>query len=482
MSLFLQRIQSPLKYYFIFFGFFKYSFFMLKLKKYLYITVAVFAFTACSKDLELEPANSVQEDALFSNPATLKSNMKAVLTGIYDRLGDSDVFGGSVLRNAELMPNEGEIQWRGTFSGPREMSRQALTAANDDVANYWLDSYRVINGANTVLANLNNVATEQRSQYEGEALFARALTFFELTRWFAKTYDAQNASLPAVPLVLAPTTYDKIISGASRVKRNTTEECYTQVINDLTKAQGLLPSSNGFFATGGAASALLARVYLQKGDYAKALEAADRVIQSGNFRLTDNYSDAFGRTTNSSEDIFAIQVTPQDGVNNMVVFFQHRTGGGRGDIRILSKHLNQYEAGDARAIFFQKERSGDSFWFCSKWTNPVAQNVNIIRLAEMYLIRAECNARLGSAKGASVLDDVNTIRRRAKLPALTTADLSVVLKERKLELAFEGHRIHDIKRLQQKAGSLDYSSPKLVFPIPYRDIVANPNLTQNEGY
>ena len=70
------------------------------------------------------------------------------------------------------------------------------------------------------------------------------------------------------------------------------------------------------------------------------------------------------------------------------------------------------------------------------------------------------------------------------MPALTAAtlDLNRILKERKIELAFEGHRLHDIKRLQGSVGLLQWNSPKLVFPIPERETIVNPNLIQNEGY
>ena len=110
--------------------------------------------------------------------------------------------------------------------------------------------------------------------------------------------------------------------------------------------------------------------------------------------------------------------------------------------------------------------------------------MRILRLAEMYLIRAESNFRLGTTTGDIPLKDINRIRARAGLSPLTTAtlDLAAILKERKLELAFEGHLLHDIKRLQGNVGSLPWNSPKLVFPIPERETIANPNLVQNEGY
>jgi hypothetical protein len=112
-------------------------------------------------------------------------------------------------------------------------------------------------------------------------------------------------------------------------------------------------------------------------------------------------------------------------------------------------------------------------------------NVHIIRLAELYLIRAEANLRTGAATtlGNTPLDDVNTIRARAGLDPLATVTIANVLTERIHELAFEGgFFLHDAKRLQQTVGAQPYNSNKLVFPIPLQDINANPNLKQNPGY
>ena len=86
------------------------------------------------------------------------------------------------------------------------------------------------------------------------------------------------------------------------------------------------------------------------------------------------------------------------------------------------------------------------------------------------------------------LVDVNVIRSRAKLPPLTAVVLADVLKERRLELAFEGFRLGDLKRNQESTidpvstAAIAWNSPRLVLPIPLREINANPNLVQNEGY
>lgn len=433
----------------------------------------LFLFTACDNELNLEPAQSISEDLALNS----EKNVLAVLVGAYDGMSDGDVFGGNALRNAELLGGDDEVQWVGTFNGPREIFNKSMIASNGEAQSLWLDSYDAINRANNVLSALEIVNADDRTVVEGEALFLRGMLYFELVRFFSKPYVAGQANTQlGVPLVTTPT---RGISEEQKVARNAVEEVYSQVISDLTKAAGQLPDDNQWRASKYAATALLARVYLQKGDFANARDAANAVIGSGKYTLLSSYADAFNRDDNSSEDVFAVQVTSQDGVNNMNTFFSIPDFGGRdGDVDILEGHLNLYDPADERlALFFE----GNGAMRSGKWNNQFG-NVGLIRLAEMYLIRAECNQRLGTATGATPLADYNVVHQRAGLPAATTVSLEDILLERRLELAHEGFKIHDMKRNKLSVGNLPFDSDKLVFPIPDREINANPNLQQNSGY
>lgn len=446
----------------------------INIKYYLLGVLLVLSGTACDSELDLEPAQSISDDTALNSD----SNIKALLVGAYDGVGDDDIFGGNHMRNAELLGGDGEIRWVGTFEGPGDIFNKAMIAGNLDAQDAWLESYEAINITNNILSALDVVNEDDRATVEGEALFLRSLLYFELVRFFAEPYEAgQTNSQVGVPIVLTPT---QGISEENNVPRNTVEEVYDQIIGDLTKAEAQLPEDNDWRASSGSAAALLARVYLQQGDYANARDAANRVIESGAYSLLGNYASVFNRDNNSSEDIFAVQITTQDGVNNMNTFFATPQFGGRdGDIEILSGHLNLYSSGDDRLDLFYQDNGGVTY--SGKWTNLFG-NVGIIRLAEMYLIRAEANQRLGTAVGATPLEDYNAVHTRAGLPAASAVTLDDILLERRLELAHEGHKIHDVKRLKQNVGSFAYDDPKLVFPIPLREINANPNLTQNTGY
>jgi starch-binding outer membrane protein, SusD/RagB family len=430
---------------------------------------------SCADKLEVDPVDQVDE----SQAVKTSADVEALVVGAYDGLGDGDVLGGNMQRDAELLGDNGDIAWDGTFIAPRQIWTKSMLITNDQAQTTWLDAYRAINTCNTVLANIDLVVDAKKAQVEGEAKFIRGLTYFELVRLYAKTWiDGVPSANPGVPLVLTPSTLENLTVD---VIRNDVEEVYLQVIDDLTDAETLLPKKNGFFATTYAASAILSRVYLTQGNYTAAGIAADRVIKSGNFSLLDNYADNFGKTsagvgfTTSSEDVFSIQVTNQDGVNNMNTFFASADFAGRGDIFVEPEHFLRYESGDDRLnLFYDDERTG-------KWNNQFG-NVNIVRLAEMYLTRAEANFETGLNVGATPLSDVNRIRTRVGLSALKSVTIDDILKERLLELAFEGHLIHDIKRRGLSVGTRPFNNGNLIFPIPNRERIINPDLVQNDAY
>lgn len=448
--------------------------------KYIFVLVAMaMLFAGCDKYLDLEPSQSISEGIALDSDV----NVKSVLMGAYGLFDNDDIYGGNVLRNSELLGGDGEILWVGTYKGPRDIANKELVASTTDATVQWESSYEVINSVNNVLSALDVVNESDRDRVEGEALFLRALCYFDLTRFYGLQYeDGQTNSQYAVPLILTPT---RGINDDTFVGRSTVEAVYNQVITDLTTAASILPVDNGVFASSGAASALLARVYLQMGNYAGARDAADDVIGSLEYELQPSYADVFNNDVNTSEDIFATQITPQDRFSAMTEFFSVPEYGGRdGDIEILTGHTDLYDVTDERlALFFTNAGST----FCGKWNNQYGV-INLIRLAEMYLIRAECNFRLGTTIGATPLVDYNMVHERAGLLPAGSVNLDDILLERRLELAFEGFKIHDIRRLKQDVGTgpgaFTYDDPKLVFPIPSREIEANPALAdqQNEGY
>jgi hypothetical protein len=444
----------------------------------IFIVLAIgFVVPSCNDKLEVEPNDTVDADKAIKTSADVES----LLVGAYNALGDGDVLGGNIQRDAELIGDAGEIFWDGTFVAPGEIFAKKMLITNDQARQTWLDAYAAINISNTVLANIDLVTEDRKERVEGEAKFIRGLVYFELVRIYGRAWrDGNPSQNPGVPLITTPTTVN---NATDLVERSSVSEVYAQVISDLTEAGNLLPEVNSFFATKYSAFAILSRIYLMQADYAKASTYASEVINSGLFSLTANFSDAFNKTSTSaadrssngnatSEDVFAIQVTAQDGVNNLNTFFASADFGGRGDILIESVHFAMYESDDKRAKLFYDDT------YTAKWNN-IAGNVNIVRLAEMYLTRAEADQRLG--QGTPVAD-INVIRERAGLLPVASVTLDDILLQRRLELAFEGHLIHDLKRTGRSIGEMEFDDPFLIFPIPQRERIINPNLAQNDAY
>jgi len=432
-------------------------------------------FTACDEELNVEPQQSIDESQALSTAG----NVQAALTGAYDALGDNDVWGGGQ-HLSELLADDGDQIWAGTFEEPEQIFQKRILVQNGDVERFWTASYEAINRANNVLSALDVLDPADRAQVEGEAKFVRGSVYFDLVNMFGKTWvDGDPNANPGVPIVLTPT---RTIDESSEVPRNTVAEVYAQVITDLTDAKNLLPESNGIFATTYAASGILSRVYLMQERFADAEAEADRIIASGAFSLVDSYLDAFAQSENTTEDIFAIEVTSQDGVNDFITFYAAPSRGGRGDIDITEAHLAEYDTTDQRLNLFYIDEN--SIPRTGKWVDNAGQdgNINVIRLAEMYLTRAETRFRAGDTQGAA--EDINVIRSRVGLPPVDAVDitLDMILQERKLELMFEGHMFRDKKRNRISIGDLSFDSDALIYPIPQREMDVNGNLIQNPGY
>lgn len=437
---------------------------------------AALLFVGCEDNLNLEPFQDISTEVAISTG----ENIENILIGTYAEAGENDSYGGDIQMFSDLYGFTNEATWGGTFSQPREVFNKRIFTDNVYVRNIWLNGYEVINQANLVVDNVDLVDEERQATVEGEAKFLRAMAYFDLVRLFGQQYEAgEENSQPGVPLSLQGVTD---YSGDLNIARSSVEEVYAQVVSDLTDAYEMLPETNGIFADKYSAQGLLARVYLQMGNYEGARDAADDVIENSGHSLAASYAGAFNNDADSSEDVFAFQVTSQDGDSDLIVHYADQGVGGRGgDITINDAFVEKFDSEeDERADFFYESAQNDGR-LTGKYTNQFA-NIPFIRLAEMYLIRAEANFRLGTEVGNSPTDDINMVRNRANASSLSSVDLEDILLERELELAFEGFLIHDLKRTKRSVGELSYDDQALVFPIPQREIDVNTLLDQNPGY
>lgn len=470
---------------------------------------------ACDDKLEIDPRQSLSPELALST----ESDLVGLLIGAYDGLQNQSSYGGDIQMMADLWANRFYLRFRGTFQGLGHIASvtgttNPILTDNGWATGIWRNAYRTINICNLVLENLDlsEGAIRNTSWVQGEALFIRGSLYFELVRLYGKTWDdGNNNTNLAVPLILTSTPFDvDELTEEDYPARSSVAAIYNQAKADLELAATLLPTANSYYATRWAAYAQLSRIALMQGDYVAARDYANTVITGASalHPLNTPFSSLWLNYINFGgvaprEYIFYIRVTPQDGFNGLNNYYgQARSSiagsAGRGDFDVQSAFRSLYPSGDKRGTFASSYTPGASGYVGGSSGRGLTLkhidrfgHVPVIRMAEMYLTRAEANYRLGTSVGATPLADVNTIRARAEaplLPDITSVDQ--ILRERMLELAHEGHFLHDIKRTRgNMPGSnntveqrVPWNSNALIFPIPQRELDVNPNLQQNDGY
>jgi len=438
--------------------------------KYIIIVLCSFCIVACESELDIEPQQSVSESVATETA----DNIEAILVGAY--VTGRGNYDGDIANISVLFGNTDQVEWNGTFANLRDIYFKQMVNNNGSANTIYGNYYLLFGDVNTVLANLDKFTDlDRKDRVEGEAKFLRGLAYFDMARLFGQQYNSAGGNTQdAVPIVLDPPNVTR------QVARNTVEEVYSQVISDLTDAYAILPDDNGNRADKYAAQALLARVYLQQGNYSAARDAAHDVIENSGHSLMPTFSAVFDSDDNTAETIFSWVITNQEGVNRHVQHFATQALGGRGgDISITPAYLSKFDSPlDERGNFYYTDAG---LTLSLKYVRQFA-NTEQVRLAEMHLIRAESNFREGTSLGLDPLVEINTLRARSSAPALGALTLDLILNERELELGFEGFVLHDYKRTQRDIGGMSYNDNKLVFPIPQSARDRNPLLTQNPDY
>jgi hypothetical protein len=394
---------------------------------------------------------------------------------------------------------------------------------------FWYISYKIINGANTVIDILKGRKNKNalNKQLEGENYFLRAFCTFNLVRFYAKPYNEGDPN--ANPGVILR----KSASEQAAKARASVKETYNFVLSDLKKAAALMNQSRGkAYASKEAAWAMLSRVYLNMDDYDNTIAYSDSVINSGKFTLetSASFPTYFANALNRSETIWAIAFTPADnrgkfGSIASMLYSDGNSGWGeefasKSLRNLMSSHLNDVRWDYIDTLHTDNgaiaKKNGIEIFYITKFSfqdgDPDLSSPVMFRLAEMYLNRAEAYADKGNVNGA--LADVNEIRKNRGLqnalysgvPAGETV-LDVVLNERRIELAFEGFRLWDLLRNQRNIVrdywgyhipgltvadidlshpptgypnlAIPWNSPKVQYYIPVDEILANPLCAQN---
>lgn len=464
------------------------------MKKYnkIILLMMLGVFLSCSESfLELTPKFAVSDvDAISSI-----EDMETSITGVYDVLQGVNFYGRDVFLISDALADD--LKQNEQANRYIDYAEHVQNVADANANAMWTRMYFANNSLNNIInSDVPATAANQNKKDHllGEAYALRGLVYFDLVNFFAQHYTfTADASHLGVPLILQ---FDPTLEP----ERNTVEEVYNQIISDMTMAISLMNttsrSGNSNTLSSTSAKALLSRVYLYKEDWANAEAMATDVINA-NYGLVPNanYLDLWNQD-NSSESIFEISNTDVDNSGSISGMYVED---GFGDYLPSDDVVSLYDPADARLQTFLVDPLLVGVYApfrINKYPDVLGtDNTKIIRLAEVYLNRAEARAQIGTnISGAQ--SDLDMVRQRAlptapDVTATGTALLDEILLERRLELAFEGHRLWDLMRYKEdivrtqctsSICSIPYGDDTNILPIPQDETDVNPNITQNSGY
>ena len=452
-------------------------------KSIIYIlTASSLIFGSCKKLLDKLPTDAQPGDEVLKSA----NNVLGVLVASYNKFADNNFIGGEAQRTSELYGDQLDLT-NATGGSPAQFVSRQFNTFNQQGRDLWFTGYEAIGRANTVLKAIegntfSDTTTFAKSLWKGEALFIRGVSHFELVRLFAKPFTSSPQTNPGVVLRLK-----SLNATEAQVpqQRNTVKETYDAVIADLKAAENLLPVTNGVRATKWAAKAYLARVYFNMGDYANAFTYANDVITNGGFALGTDVRSPFTTSGNIT--------APPTGVVFIVLGDGGRLRGNfwNSDLNntFLPLNTTTYQAisskgGTRKTLLTTVAPNGKGISL--KWSllNDNAINVPVIRLSEMYLIRAESNVQKGGFSDAAVRADYNAVRAVAGVSADNTttgatALLAAIRAERTVEFFTEGDSYHELRRLKFTIRGIAFDDATGLLKIPDGEIRVNPSMIQN---
>jgi hypothetical protein len=486
--------------------------------------------TSCS--LDVDPRTSIDAVGALDTP----NGIDAAINSIYGRLRVESNYGRDLLALSDALADVG----RTTSNSGRLIGENNNQPNAHFTAGFWQNSYAAINEANLVLDQLQKgvpgATAAQLSRWEGETKFLRALYYFDLVKAFAyiptAIYTPGVTDQGGIPLELEGViTLEKALT--RQTPRATIDQVYNQIYADLNSAISLL-SVNGRavgavqYASGGAATALLSRVALYRGDWATAASAATTALGTSVGRVmgTDNYVSGWRQSTNPESmfevriqlaaESLGVNVSLQSSFTALLNLENKNAQGGWGDFipnatilgffglapRQLANPAtdnNNWDVtrnSDVRAGLYTTGntvrgagRQIECTKFISKNGFAFGDNIPVIRKSEMHLNRAEANYHLGNlTESLAELNAFKSLRGLGPVTVTGQALLDEILLERFKEFAFEGQRFFDLKRYGRPivkttpAVNVQFDDFRILPPIPQREVDGNENLNQNRGY
>lgn len=443
---------------------------------------------SCEENLDIQPNSSLIAETAFRGVDDLQN---ALNSAYLDYNNTTIQFNSIFTDNTKVGIDNGGQQLT--------LHRLVLDPTTGVVENLWVSRYSLINKVTRIIEAADLIEIEEGREDEvdhilGQAYALRAFAHFELFQYFTPDYlDANGLSVPAIDIVVT----------VENLPRNTVSEVYALMNSDLDKASPLLDSglTDVKYITRDFITALRARMALFSGDYSGALGFANQLIAKYDLANQEEYVNMFLDSDNT-EVIFKAARTLADARPG---FIWHFSGGGP-FIEMSNSLFNILDSDDVRyGVLLNVDESdpANNLHLINKYPGTAVEflaDVKVFRISEMYLIKAEVQIRTGLlAESKITLKQLRDARfgEDTVLPSYTdeNSGLDFLLEERRIELAYEGHRYLDLKRFGKSldrsladCGNLDNacqissSDKRFTLPIPLVELNANDLIVQNPGY
>jgi len=492
----------------------------MKLIRNIFLSGLIVLFSGCSDFLDKSPL----EDPSTSNVSTA-ADAVAIVNGAYQPLQWPKLYNMRIW-TLDIVAGNSIVGAGGGTDGVETVDLSNFVTATDNAAalDIWRGPAPGILRCNLAIKTIPEMDIDQdiKDRSLGEAKFLRAHYYFLLVQFFGD-----------VPLITEPQNP----SDDLRPLRTPKAQVYELIVQDLKDAIELLPTRESYAgndqgrASKGSASGLLAKVYLTMGNNAQAEYWCKQVTTLG-YTLNPDYSDNFSATNkNTQESLFEVQYLgltdasfwDNDNQASWVSAFMGPrnssfVAGSYGWNQPTKEFVQSYEAGDLRkdkTVLYEGCPTFDGKDYKASYSNtgynvrkflvPISvsgdyntskANFPVLRYADVLLMEAEALNEQGKTTEAET--PLYEVRKRAGLTNRSAVEglsqdqmRAKIIHERRIELAFEGHRWFDMIRINNGQYALDFlhsigkvnaTKKHLLFPIPQKEIDANPNLVQNTGY
>ncbi len=483
----------------------------IKLLSSLFLSLAFFA---CDDEInDLQPFTQGNPQSFFNSEATFQNGVD----GIYSQFQNYYASTGSGMQGIpDIISDNVILAASGRRSNEVYYDWEYVATTGGAVPLYWSEAYEAVNAANLVIGQIDNLADgEAKDNILGQALAARAFAHFDLVRTYGQIPTSSAGAGSSLGVVYMKVEDGDTSDPFAQFSRETVDSNYAEIIGDLERAAELIGDNNGEGRLDrDAVYGILSRVYLYNGDYQKVVDAANEVAED--VATMEELPGVYTDSNNAGVLVeWSVNTSSESGESNVgVLYSQSSLSGGvitstRSEYVIDAGFLQMIDTSDVRLdiLVFDGVYEGNDFNAIKKFLGEEGQvngllDTKVLRVAEVLLNKAEAQYRLGNEGDARETLDVLRDNRFDEYDGGESGDdlLDAILFNRRVELAFEGHRFFDIKRLgnaisRTNAGDIADGSGqapdnltlpagnfRFLFPIPQAEINANENIEQNPGY